>query len=117
MRAKLIVLAPCAIRSFCSPRIEPRLSDGRMKPNPMRPRMPNATTTHSGVSRCTTSTSANDAASSASPMLTSTCVGWRSARRPTSAIVTASARPEGNNSVPTCEADNCSPSCIYTGSR
>ena len=37
--------------------------------------------------------SANEAVSSTRPMLTSRCVGWRSARRPTMAMVTASTRP------------------------
>ena len=61
--------------------------------------------------------SANDSANNASPMLTSSHVGWRSARRPTSAMVMASTMPAGSMIVPTCEAESCSPSCIYTGSR
>ncbi|MDT4888514.1 hypothetical protein FQZ97_1250740 [compost metagenome] len=56
--------------------------------------------------------SANDAASSTRPMLTSRCVGCRSASRPTMAMVTASTRPAGSRMVPTYEADRPRPICM-----
>ena len=78
-----------------------------MKPSPMRPRMAQR---HQQPrwrcpGRCVT-ISANEVASSARPMLTSRCVGWRSASRPTSRIVTASAKPAGSRMVPTYDGES-----------
>ena len=114
---KLMALDPCEISALSSGRMAPRLSDGRMKPRPTRPTRVTATSSHSAVPGRTSTMHANDTASSASPVPTSSGVGRRSARRPTSAMVTASAMPAGSMMVPTCEADSCSPSCMNTGSR
>ena len=72
MRTKLIALAPYGMSDLSSARIEPRLSEGRMKPSPMRPRMAHATSRTSGASAGTVGMSANDAVSIASPPVTST---------------------------------------------
>ena len=112
-----MALAPCGISGLARGRIEPRLSEGRMKPSPMRPTMAKATSSHSVLLRSSSSISAKEAASSASPMLTSSQVGCRSASRPTPAMVKASTMPAGSMMVPTCEAERCRATCMYTGSR
>ena len=67
-RRKLIVLEPCGISSIGSERIAPRLSDGSTKPSPMRPTAAQAVITSSEVAGPTPTISANDSASSASPI-------------------------------------------------
>ena len=79
-------------------------SEGRMKPSPMRPRIAQAISSgviQAGWSGGMVTMSANDALSSTSPMLTSRWVGWRSVRRPTTAMVTASTSPAGSRMLPT----------------
>ena len=112
MRRKLIALEPCDSRVVGKGRSEPRLSDGRIKPRPMRPSVAQTTSTHNADVKVMVPIKANEVASKASPVLTSSQVGCLSASLPTKAIVMASTSPAGSRMVPTCEADSLRPSCM-----
>ncbi len=117
VRTKLMTLEPCEISSWCSPRMAPRLSEGRMKPRPTRPTMAQLVSSHSTLdARPMLTIPANDSVSSASPIDTSQRAGIRSAQRDASAMAPPSARLAGSSTVPTCAADRPSPICMYTGS-
>ena len=116
-RMKLIVLAPCEMKPSGRPRIAPRLSDGSTKPRPMRPIDGHSVISHSAVARPTVIISANDAASSSSPVATMRLTGSRSARRPASGIVSASTMPAGSSTAPACDGGRCSATCMNTGTR
>ena len=110
-----MTLEPCGMCVWPRPRMAPMLSEGKMKPRPMRPKMAQLTSSAMmapGRLRSMVTMSANEVASNARPMLTNRCVGWRSARRPTMAMVTASTRPAGSKMPPTYDADKPSPICM-----
>ena len=116
-RRKLIVLEPWAISVFATPCIEPRLSDGRIRPRPSLPITAQDVISASEVAVPTPTIRKNDAASRTSPTLTMRLTATRSARRPAIGIVTASTRPAGSSTAPACDGGRCSASCMNTGTR
>ena len=88
----------------------PKLSDGRMKPRPMRPRMAKATSIHSEEPRLTNTIRPKDSASSPNPILTKM-------RGPP--VCQAAHEGDGDGQYKPAggmgcrrDADNSSPSCI-----
>ena len=74
MRKKPMALDPWRNQRFVQRTHGPKLSDGRMKPRPMRPRMAKATSIHSEEPRLTNTMRPKDSANSPNPILTKN--GW-----------------------------------------
>ena len=113
MRRKLMALAPCGISGLASGRIEPRLSEGRMKPSPMRPMIAKATSSQQRAvepqHHHQRERGGQQRQADASPAGRSGAGRPAGRRRRWSAPARC---PAGSRMVPTCEADSCSPTCM-----
>ena len=70
MRTKPITLEACGISVLGKLLKAPRLSEGKMKPKPMRPKITNTQSRVKPAAGCTKGMRANDEANSAKPRLT-----------------------------------------------